>query len=104
MTEQEIRIAIAEFCGYRRFESPQNTMNFFHPNGKETCICPNYPKDLNAMHEAEGWLNNEQTWKFTCIIVDITGAESFSETFVILHATASQRAEALLRTIGKWKD
>jgi len=62
---------------------------------------PNYHGDLNAMHEAEGTLGNFthdsnrylMKLEFLC-----TGKHS------PYKATAAHRAEAFLRTLGKWED
>ena len=56
-----------------------------------------YLNDLNAMHEAEERLSREQ-WD-TCMIFL---GEIVREEKGRCHATAAQRAEAFLRTIGKW--
>lgn len=69
---------------------------------------PNYPEDLNACHEMEGVLTDDQlpvyeAWLFR--LNNVNPATIFaSDTFRIYHATAAQRCEAFLRTIGKWKE
>jgi hypothetical protein len=57
---------------------------------------PDYCNDLNAMHEAEKVLTFKD-WEFYC---DELGG-SFQGC---AHATARQRAEAFLRTLGKWEE
>ena len=61
---------------------------------------PDYLHDLNAMHEAEKRLfklanTNEEAYShhLTCLT---SGWSTY-------HATAAQRAEAFLRTIGAWR-
>jgi len=66
-------------------------------NGKAT-LPPNYCCDLNAMHEAEKTLENHQLWMVTTALAGIV-----HEDTPIAHATARQRAEAFLRTVGKWR-
>ena len=61
---------------------------------------PNYHGDLNAMHGAEKWVENQQWWKFVDHLIDICGGG----TALGISATAAQRAEAFLRTIGQWED
>src|SRR6266581_1956651 len=64
MSDNEIRIAIAEACGWT-FKG-DNTMLakdaawfggvpnvWYPPNSKKSRGLPDYPNDLNAMHEAE---------------------------------------------------
>ena len=63
----------------------------------------NYTGDLNSMHEAEKWLlkhsQNQPTdrvWAEYSARLDDVGI------CIKVHATAAQRSEAFLRTIGKW--
>lgn len=73
---------------------------FKHPNHVFGPV-PDYINDLNAMHEAEKVLTEEQWTDYYDNLLDTT-----KPSFVlrdITHATASQRAEAFLRTIGKWQ-
>lgn len=83
MSEQEINIAIADASGLPWLD---------------------YCNDLNAMHEAENWMIANKSlmnfWKY---------ADTLKRHFSNLgddgciHATARQRAEAFLRTLGKWE-
>lgn len=56
---------------------------------------PDYLNDLNAIHEAEKLIMDESS----IIYVEYLGQISCP-----WHATAAQRAEALLKTIGKWEE
>ena len=72
------------------------------------CFFPNYHGDLNAIHEAEMSLNYEQAEEFNDLLMDIAFDENrsrenpFPSSFSVTSATAPQRCEAYLRTIGKW--
>lgn len=70
--------------------------------------CPDYLNDLNAIHEAEKVLTPEQQIEYgRQLVKHVIGLNSvmvMRETFDCVHATAAQRAEALLRTLGKWED
>jgi len=75
----------------------------------EPAPLPDYLNDLNAMHEAEKILNEKQAvWylqkltqvRFKAGVSGMIGCMIDKTVF----ATASQRAEAFLRTIGKWED
>jgi hypothetical protein len=57
---------------------------------------PNCAYDLNAMHEAEKDLTSSQWDDY----VEHLGGSLYH----CAHATAAQRAEAFLKTIGKWED
>ena len=91
--------AIAKACGWKYKGSPGfadlNYKAWIAPDGREHCECPNYTGDLNAMHEAETFLKG-QDWAAYFDLIQHTGKATG------VRATASQRAEAFLRTIGKW--
>ena len=65
---------------------------------------PDFSGDLNEMHEAEKVLGKKlseygnQLWEMT-----IVSKDDFPECY-IWHSTARQRAEAFLRTLGKWEE
>ena len=58
-----------------------------------------YCTDLNAMHEAEGTLSTANMYSMEVQIKRVLKAREF-----YFHATARQRAEAFLRTLGKWEE
>ena len=94
MSEKEINIAIAEACGWTT-----NHKGLWVERLQTYAALPNYLADLNAMHEAEKVLTREQ--------IEIYCEHLNPKNHGIwwgIHATASQRAEAFLRTIGKWED
>jgi len=89
VNQEEQRIAIAEACGWKTgYRDPEA----WHP-------LPDYLNDLNAMHDAEKVLNEKQEDIMNSTLWDIMDGRKY-----LWHATASQRAEAFLRTIGKWKE
>ena len=75
-------------------------------NGKHDQHVPNYTGDLNAMHEAETVLINDKEGIYEAnlyLVCDVEPNTIFaSDTRKVICATAAQRAEAFLRTIGKW--
>ena len=118
MTPEEQRIAIAEACGWKNHDHP-DVMQFkqgwtmpeqwcMDPKGvlRSNHERPDYLNDLNAMHEAEKVLTKEQKHKYLNHLSEFT--EGRRDTDYVwwdtIFATASQRAEAFLRTIGKWKE
>lgn len=110
MNDQEIRIAIAEACpqlfwihekqaGNRLFSRVYRSGD--HPaEGDKECDPLN---DLNAINEAWLTLNVAQRQRFV-VHLALVGGGGYWPTSEMLGATARQRAEAYLRTIGKWKD
>jgi len=63
----------------------------------------NYTADLNAMHEAQRTLTGLNRHAFCDMLLD-TVADSPDHLWEVLTATARQRAEAFLRTLGKWEE
>lgn len=124
MSPDAQRVAIAEACGWT---------HVYHESGEHVdydsrSVCPweglrgtwdaerrfvpDYPNDLNAMHEAEkvllceyeagqssDWLEYDRQLK----VITEAGRGQY-RTSKLWHATAAQRAEALLRTLGKWEE
>jgi hypothetical protein len=109
MKPEKQRIAIAEACGWKNADhpdamklkqgwtmpekwcmDPKGVLRFNHHR-------PDYLNDLNAMHEAEKTLDYND-------LNDMEKSVSFHFGVTPFHATASQRAEAFLRTIGKWEE
>ena len=108
MTPEAQRIAIAEACGWKR--RGQHGLNglvgVVWSNGPTTVnasALPDYLNDMNAMHEAEKVLTRPQIAEYQ-MQLRLTTKEGMASDWNMLHATAAQRAEAFLRTIGKWTD
>ena len=98
MNHEQQRIAIAKACGY----TLSGGLEWWTNNDGVHDEPPDYLNDLNAMHEAEKVFLKMETLCFW---------ETYSNRLTtslgcldIFHATATQRAEAFLRTIGKWED
>lgn len=133
MSDDEINLAIAEACGWQaeHYEHKCDGTTIFrcgacgglgHSNcygdgrGAVSFSCsvspccdeavpPDYCGDLNEMHEAEkviAEMGVNKWWKYVGNLLRHNPVPFGSETAV--HATARQRAEAFLRTIGKWKE
>jgi hypothetical protein len=116
MNREKQRIAIAEACGWTEIlrpcdeayhDLPTDTLGLvmgrvcgIRPGGihiENAAPLPDYLNDLNAMAEAEKVLNNVQRERYrTELVYSHSGRDVF--------ATAAQRAEAFLRTIGKWEE
>ena len=63
---------------------------------------PDYLNDLNAMHQAEKVLTQAQDYQYRDSVLPAVCKDGSG--MIALTATAAQRAEAFLRTIGKWKE
>lgn len=87
MTDEQINAAIDRIKGYDNYE----------------CRCdschPDWCNDLNAMHEAEKVLREKE------LLFEYGMHISNSHHYeYLLRATARERAEAFLRTLGKWEE
>ena len=100
MNERRQNEKIALYCGWK-FDKNQYKQ-WISPDGTSWNYPPAYNKDLNQMHEAEKSLKgNTQWYKYEEILEAIVRAETAHWP---IHATAAQRAEAFLKTIGKWEE
>ena len=104
MKPEQQRIAIAEACGWTDVKGTKGV----HPKARfkgcgyadDWIALPDYCNDLNAMQEVERAMNNNDWWKFVEYLTNICGGG----IALGVSATAAQRAEAFLRTIGKWEE
>jgi hypothetical protein len=93
MTDEQINAAIADACGWK---PDKRGLGWLSPHGYYAPE-PDYCNDLNAMHEAEATLTEDQLWRMAREI------ERNDEQWYF-RATARQRAETFLRTLGKWEE
>ncbi len=121
MTAEAQQLTIVEACGLCIF---QGTGRFENRAGTVSEFCvkcgrrlgahelPDYLNDLNAMRKAWGILNAPQRARFAeemaYVVLSVHNDPKcefvFSRCSLSLFAngTAAQRAEAFLKTIGKW--
>lgn len=132
MTNEAQRITIAEACGWteithtgfsdqgirpKRKEGEPRYGSLYRPapspvenDRREWHWIPDYLNDLNAMHEAEKVLTEDQGGEFEEILericqdqLELDGTNHWLR-FRVAHATAAQRAEAFLKTLNLWED
>jgi hypothetical protein len=121
MTPQKQRIAIAEACGWKISNLSVGRYCWSHPRlcaiGGPSVLAqgdpvglPDYLNDLNAMHQVEKVIVPSSEYTLSSYMFELskivlpagmTRRGLISE--YIFHATAAQRAEAFLKTIGKWE-
>ncbi len=118
MNPRDMRIAIAEANGYEwtmeaHLESGYHSwQNFADQCGNEVLDdeLPDYCNDLNAMHEVWCSLTEKQHQYFRRelqFVIAEAGDNNIPHKgpcHSVCNATALQRAEAYLRTIGKWNE
>lgn len=85
MTDEQINAAIAEILGITRG-------------------IPDFCGDLNEMHGAEKVLAERDHMFYQAHLSFVTGNSKVVGSWPLIQATARQRAEAFLRTLGKWKE
>lgn len=102
MTPEEMDRKIAEFCGWKCVDVYEWDMSTFpetkcpkqfHVEDGEAVGLPKFSTDLNAMHEAEKTLTTHNQLHAYRM-----------ELGLDVSANAVKRAQAFLRTIGKWRD
>lgn len=109
MTPEAQRIAIAEACGFSGPFSVEWIHEYTEEGGDVYLLAgtrygdrepiPDYLRNLNSMHEAEKVLQH-----YGVFVDKLAGVmDEPLQGIMLPHATASQRAEAFLRTIGKWE-
>jgi hypothetical protein len=103
MTPEQQRIAIAEACG-------EDNDSIYRD------LIPDYLNDLNAMHAVEehaihNLMDADEWMEYGMLLKQshphglfLNGEIDYHDLATVCHATASQRAEAFLRTIGKWEE
>jgi len=110
MTPRAQRIAIAKACGWTKAD------HYTEGFGGGRCLetgrkdkqgmffrkLPDYLNDLNAMYEAESTLTTRQIPVFEDELFSVCELPHAGTLWIAIHATAAQRAEAFLRTLGLW--
>jgi hypothetical protein len=110
MNNEQINIAIACVCGHLNVRvSESGTIIASSGVTKEggyygTHGVPNYCKDLNAMHEAEKILSEDQRSSYRFYLCEILDVQTGIDGWRVINSTAMQRAEAFMRAIGKWEE
>jgi hypothetical protein len=121
MKPEKQRIAIAEACGWKMHDHPDclAKKEGWVSRGWETWVMnpsgllvfkhdiPKYLNDLNAMHQAEKVLTKNKSMEYAFRLADswiLNGEDKQPDLVRGFCATAAERAEAFLKTIGKWEE
>lgn len=125
MTNQQIRIKIAEILGWKPDDDGAGLNTWeaswvgnklyglkprFNDSGKLVsytvdCVVPNFPEDLNACHEFEhlifgDWEDYSSLWhQYEISLKKVCGTRNHW-----MSATARQRCEAFLRVHRQWEE
>ena len=97
MTNDQINVAIANALGWRVEDGVY--MWTEHGIDKTAPLSMwDWCNDLNAMHEVEDELSGNQYMVYALMLDAVEGS------LFGIRATARQRAEAFLKTLGKWEE
>ena len=119
MTPNEIRIAVAELCGWKFYDDqtaccPKQAIKQSGPFGKrchtDWVFVPNYPASLDACAEfTKGLFSRADEWNKALYLAVFNHSEVTPDmltdaelTFALNNATPLQRCEAFLRLNNKW--
>lgn len=120
MTPEAQRLAIAKFCGFTNINPKDvwvetgesdalvHTFEGDHTLGYRRFV-PDYPNCLNAMAEAEIYIDNRHEPRYYEWLDNIShgwdnrSRDVFAKRGVV-SASSAVRAEAFLRTLGLWDD
>lgn len=114
MTDQEIAEAIAEFFGWKFVDDDPDFESYWTKDGikiaKNLVNFDDYLYNLNTIHHIEKKLTSNQVGEYDkalkdallnrCRTCDWT---QYPDDYT-WHATAKDRAECIVKVIGKWKD
>jgi hypothetical protein len=109
MNPQKQRIAIAEACGWKVINDALCHITPDKdglPQIAWIARLPDYLTDLNAMAEAIATLGYDKQQDWLNKLSYVLGFKSRNNWVLsdLVNATAAQRAEAFLKTIGKWEE
>ena len=86
----------------RLFEMGPDDQQWLKPKldgGVDQVALPDYLNDLNAWQPIERDLSQDDRESYQRILIKLSCCH-----YEAIHATAAMRAEAFLKTIGKWED
>ena len=120
MSPEKQRLLIAEACGWNVYTNPQENSGhrYSAPKGTSPFLgrhtLPDFLKDLNAMHEAEKCSAIRAVgYAFAYLpnLAVVVRRDALPHQFddedirnACVFATAAQRAEAFLKTLGLWEE
>ena len=107
LTEEQKRIKLAEFEGFKIpkiYKDGTCHSDYWEWKDFESKTIPDYFHDLNAVSKLEERLTNEQKDDYVEKLSPTGKSRCPWSTFTILHASATQRSEAIGITLGLWKE
>ena len=111
MTDEQINLAIHKAVGFEW----NDERKLWERHANKARVASHkpfyYSSDLNLMHEVEEVLVQNNNWRIGeyearlfSSVGEMNNVSSWRGVRLCFHATARQRAEAFLRTLGKWEE
>ena len=100
-----INRAMAEVAGWTqmgsisKWKSPDGRV---HENWGGEMACPKFLTDLNAVHEVENTLTEDQHYSYASELAKVCNDDFHNNRTWYHLATARQRCEAILKTLNRW--
>ena len=111
MNKEAQRIAIAKLCGkgHRQVRGIEAlTLGVKSESYVQSSAAPDYLNDLNACYEFEKVATAthllEAKYEGKLMEAVCEGPQRSTDNIVLIRATATQRAEAFLKTFNKWEE
>jgi len=99
MTDEQVRIKVAELLGWRPYSANKNEdpdelwlLNTY------SNVLPKYHSDLNACREMEDTMSHRNKRLFVVQLSYVLSPAISPQSFRLIHATARQRCEAFILT------
>ena len=102
--------ALAYWCGWKWGLNPWALRWLWgkyytqHPDGVRLCgFLPDYTK-LDALHEVEEQLDDQQQKRYLLYLLGDHLGTLHPQMWKLTHTTAKHKREALVKALGLWKD
>lgn len=110
MKDHELRIKVAELIGFEQHKLNKAAKHYteyrFWPPATERHkeawsygMLPDFPRDLNAMHEAEKMLTPAKGERYACLLCGVAQEQETSTYLETVHHSARERAEAFVKVM-----
>lgn len=106
MTDEQINATIAKEIGWTQVEAMHRSGRAPGATYVGREFIPDYCIDLNAMHQAEEQMDEIDWVFFMTELAGLVRLPKQAEVQIkqLVHSTARHRAQALLKTLGKWEE
>lgn len=105
MHKEKQRIAVLEYMGWTELSrSSLMALRGTSPEGKTRQFAPNPFCNLDFIYEVEERLTYADVNDYLIHLHQVTGkGKEGGDNWMMIHASAEQRIEAILKTLNKWE-